>query len=302
MSASELAARAGKVCVFARVMPEHKMRIIEAYKSRGEIIAMTGDGVNDTLSLAAADLGVAMGKIGTEVAKEAADIVILDDNFGSLTAGVREGRNIFKTIKKVILYLFSTSAGELLSIFATFAIGFPLPIQAVQILWLNLVTDGFLTVALAMDPREKGLLDRNYRKTAKKIIDSLMTQRIILMSLTMMVGTLYLFGKYYHEDIVKGWTISLTTLAVFQWFNVWNCRSETKSVFRTNPFSNKYLFLAMFIVIFLQIMALHVPFMQKVLYTVPLSAGEWAMIIAVAFSIVIVEEIRKLLYRIKNKE
>lgn len=302
MSDKELAARIGKICVFARVIPEHKMRIIEAFKSRKEIIAMTGDGVNDTLSLAAADLGVAMGKIGTEVAKESSDIVILDDNFGSLVEGVKEGRNIFKTIKKVILYLFSTSGGELMSIFATFIIGFPLPIQAVQILWLNLVTDGFLTVALGMEPREEGLLKKEFKKSAKNLVDFIMLRRFLLMSATMMVGTLYLFGTYYQEDIVKGWTVSLTTLAAFQWFNAWNCRSETKSIFSESPFTNRYLFLTFIFVIILQGMAIYAPFMHKILYTTPLSAAEWLKIISVAFSIVVVEEIRKLVYRLRNKQ
>lgn len=302
MRNSELKSKIGKICVFSRVMPEHKLRIIEVYKNLGKTVAMTGDGVNDALSLVAADLGVAMGKVGTEVAKEASDIVILDDNFGSLAAGVKEGRNIFKTIKKVILYLFSTSAGELLTVFATFAIGFPLPIQAVQILWLNLVTDGFLDVALAMEPREKGLLRKKFAKEAKFFIDKLMTQRIVIMAAVMAIGTLILFGKYYEENIQKGWTISLTALAVFQWFNAWNCKSESKSVFRTNPFSNFYLAGATVIVVILQIFALHAPFMQKVLHTVPLSLREWGLIIAVAFSIIVVEEVRKLLYKLNIRE
>jgi Ca2+-transporting ATPase len=173
-------------------------------------------------------------------------------------------------------------------------LGFPLPILAVQILWLNLVTDGFLDVALAMEPKENNKLIA-YKRTF--IVDKLMLQRMFFMSLPMVVGTLYLFSQNYQADINKAWTISLTALAVFQWFNAWNCRSEKKSIFRTNPFSNKFLIGATFIVISLQILAMYNPFFQKILQTVPLSAKEWAVIVSLAFSIVIVEELRKIIYK-----
>jgi len=155
LSDDEFANMLDKVSVFARVTPDHKLKIVMAYKKRGEIIAMTGDGVNDAPSLVAADLGVSMGKIGTEVAKEASDIVLLDDNFASIIAAIEEGRNIYKTIKKVILYLFSTSFGEAFTIIGALLLGFPLPILAAQIVWLNFVTDGFLDVSLAMSQRRK---------------------------------------------------------------------------------------------------------------------------------------------------
>jgi P-type Ca2+ transporter type 2C len=144
-----------RVSVFARVTPNHKLRIVSGYRLRGEIVAMTGDGVNDALSLVAADLGVAMGKNGTEVAKEAADIVLLDDNFGSIVAAVEEGRGIYLNIKKVLLFLFSTSLGEVLIIISAIAMQYPLPVIAVQLIWLNLITDGLLDVALAMEPKDK---------------------------------------------------------------------------------------------------------------------------------------------------
>jgi len=297
LSPRQIASKLNAVSIFARVTPFHKLKIIDAYKKRGEVVAMTGDGVNDALSLVSSDVGVAMGKIGTEVAKEASDIVLLDDNFGSIVNGIEEGRNIYKNIKKVILYLFSTSVGELLTIFGGLFLGMPLPILAAQILWLNLVTDGFLDMALAMEPNEKGLLEKNFRSSKKWLIDRLMTVRIFTMSIPMAVGTLYLFSRLYQNDLSEAWTISLTTLAVFQWFNAWNCRSENKSIFRTNPFSNKFLVGATGIVIGLQMLAVYNPFFQKVLRTVPLSVREWFVIIAVAFSIIVVEELRKALYR-----
>ena len=297
MSDDELKVRVASVSVFARVTPEHKLRIINAYKNRGEIIAMTGDGVNDAPSLVAADLGVAMGLIGTEVAKEAADIVLLDDNFGSIISAVEEGRSIYKTIKKVILYLFSTSLGEVLTITGALMLGYPLPLLAAQIIWLNFVTDGFLDVALAMEPKENGLLSGTFERPKKYIVDGLMARRMILMALPMMFGTLFFFQKYFETDIGKAWTISLTLLAVFQWFNAWNCRSESKSLFQMDFFSNKYLLGATAITISLQMLAVYTPFFQRFLHTVPLTLSEWMMIIAVATSIMWVEEIRKFFYR-----
>ncbi len=297
MSDLQLAEKLGSVTVFARVTPEHKLRIINAYKRRGEIVAMTGDGVNDAPPLVAADLGVAMGKIGTEVAKEAADIVLLDDNFGSIISAVEEGRSIYKSIKKVILYLFSTSLGEVLTILGALVLGYPLPVLAAQIIWLNFVTDGFLDVALAMEPKEEGLLSGEFKRPNKYIVDGLMVQRMIIMALPMMLGTLFLFKGYFESDLTKAWTISLTTLAIFQWFNAWNCRSESKSIFQMNFFSNTYLIGATTLVVFFQILAVYNPFLQSILRTVPLDFSEWLVVTFVAASIVVAEEIRKFFYR-----
>ncbi len=297
LSEEDLSQKLGSTSVFARVTPKHKLKIIRAFRARGEIVAMTGDGVNDAPPLVAADLGVAMGKIGTEVTKEAADIVLLDDNFGSIVSAVEEGRAIYKTIKKVILYLFSTSVGEVLTISGALVLGWPLPILPAQIIWLNLVTDGFLDVALAMEPKEDGLLDGKFKSSNKYLVDSLTLKRIILMALPMMIGTLILFSKFYQIDIAKAWTISLTTLAVFQWFNVWNCRSEEKSIFQMKFFSNKFLVGATIIVILLQILAIYNPIMQKILYTTPLRLMDWVVILVIGSSIIWVEEIRKFFHR-----
>lgn len=296
LSDAELVERLAGVSVFARVTPEHKLRIILAYKKRGEVVAMTGDGVNDAPPLVAADLGVAMGNIGTEVAKEAADIVLLDDNFESIVAAVEEGRSIYKTIKKVILYLFSTSLGEVLVITAALLLGYPLPLLASQIIWLNFVTDGFLTVALAMEPKEEGLLSGKFQKQKKYLVDRSMLVTMAVMALPMMVGSIVLFHIYFEYDLAKASTIVLTAMAVFQWFNAWNCRSETKSIFKMNFFSNPYLIAATALVICLQILAVYTPFFQHILHTVPLSFTEWLLIVPVAATIVVVEEVRKFLY------
>ncbi|MGB3921895.1 MAG: HAD-IC family P-type ATPase [Minisyncoccia bacterium] len=285
--------------VFARVTPEHKMRIISAFKARGEIVAMTGDGVNDAPSLVTADLGVAMGKVGTEVAKEAADIVLLDDNFSSIVSAVEEGRNIYRTIKKVVLYLLSTSIGEILVITSAVVAGLPLPLLPTQIIWLNFVTDGFFTVAIAMEPKGKNLLAK-LKRPGKYIVDTLMAKRMVVMALPMTAVTLFLFQNYFESDLTKAWTISLTVLAVFQWFNAWNCRSETKSVFTTNPFENIWMVAATFAALGFQLLAVYHPLFQKFLHTTPLSLNEWLIVVSAASTIIFTEEIRKFFARQKR--
>jgi len=301
MTLDECMERIENVSIFSRITPEDKAKIILAYRNKGYIIAMTGDGVNDAPSMVAADLGVSMGHIGTEVAKEASDLILLDDNFGNIVSAIEEGRNIYKTIKRVILYLFSTSAGEILTIIiALFILDYPLPILAVQIIWLNLVTDGFLNVALALEPKDKNLLTEEFTKQSKNLVDDLMITRIIIMSSVMAFGTLLYFGQFFEKDIEKAWTISLTILAMYQWFNAWNCRSENKSIFTINPLRNKSLIWMTLLVIILQIFAIYNPIMQKILKTVPLDLNEWLMIIPIASSIIFIEEIRKLIFRIKG--
>lgn len=280
--------------VFARVTPQYKMRIIKGYKARGELIAMTGDGVNDAPALVAADLGIAMGKIGTEVAKEASDIILLDDNFASIIAAVEEGRNIYKKIRRVILYLFATNLGEVLLIAATLLLGMPLPLLPAQIIWLNLVTDSFFDVSLGMEPYQKDILTKQWR-TGKSLIDKIMLVRISLMSLTTMIGAFIAFSSFYQTDLPKAWTLAMTTIAVAQWFNAWNCRSGRTSLFAMNPFSNKFLVGALGIVLVLQLAAIYSPVLQLVLRTVPLSLSDIGLCILLAAPTILVEEVRKLI-------
>jgi len=302
LSDKELVAKLANISVFARVTPEHKFRIIGAYKSNGQTVAMTGDGVNDAPSLVAADLGVAMGIVGTEVAKEASDIVLLDDNFGSIISAVEEGRNIYKTIRKVVLYLLSTGIGEFSVIVGAVFLGLPLPLLPVQIIWLNFVTDGFFTVALAMEPKEKGLLKQTFVKPKKYLVDASMGRRMVLMALPMMIVTLILFQNYLSGDIAKAWTMALTILAVFQWFNAWNCRSEKETVFQKDIYKNMYLVGATVLAAIVQLLAIYHPLFQKFLRTVPLSLSEWIVIITLSTSVIFVEEIRKLFARRKHRK
>ncbi len=256
LSPSALAAKLHQVSVFARVTPEHKLKIIEAFRHRGEIVAMTGDGVNDALSLAAADLGVAMGKIGTAVAQEAADLVLLDDNFGSIVSAVEEGRSIYLTIKQVLVYLFSTGLGEVLTIMAAILLGYPLPVSASQIIWLNLITDGFLVIALALEPKEDGLLKLSTKRFSRGLVDIEMAFRTGLLAGVMVIGTLLIFSFYQERAPLLASTMALTALAVFQWFNAWNCRSECGSIFRAGWWRSRWVIAATLGVVLLQLWAL----------------------------------------------
>ncbi|HMO78820.1 MAG TPA: cation-translocating P-type ATPase [Candidatus Paceibacterota bacterium] len=297
MSDEQLSKNISNVTVYARVTPNDKLRIIEAYKKRGETIAMTGDGVNDALSLVAADLGVAMGKIGTEVAREASDIILLDDKFGNIVNAAEEGRNIYLTIKKTILYLLSTGLGEIMAIMIAIAINIPLPLLPAQIIWLNLVTGSILVAGLVFDPKDKNIMKDSFKKPSKYIIDFNMGIRIFIIAITISITTVILFSNYFTNDIVKAWTMSLAVLSMLQWYNIFNVRSEKKTIFSKETFTNIYLWIGLFIVLILQLFAIYNPFMQKALNLTALGLGEWAIIIVVGLIIVLVEEIRKSIYR-----
>jgi len=287
------------VSVFARVSPQHKLRIIKLYKEKGKIIAMTGDGINDALSLTAANLGVSMGKIGTEVAKEASDIILLDDNFANITAAAEEGRNIYQTIRKSVLYLLSTNLAEIMVLTIAVLLALPLPLLASQILWLNMITDTFLVIALALDPKENNRLKEKFQKPSEWMVDRAMGIRIILMGGVITAGTLVLFVHYLPHGYVKALTVSLTVLTVYQWYNIFNVRSNSQSMFKQNIFSNLYLVGGLILAILLHLFAVYTPFMQKILHTTALNITDWIIIITVALSIVLVEEVRKLIVRVR---
>jgi Ca2+-transporting ATPase len=240
-----------------------------------------------------------MGKIGTEVAKDAADIVLLDDNLSSIVAAIAEGRHMYKNIQKSLLFLFSTSLGELFAITAALFLHMPMPVLAAQILWLNLVTDPLIGTALALEKKEAGLLHSNFQKQPKYFMTRSMLLQMPILGAAMAGAALYLFNLYYGVDYFKGITIALTTLAVAQWYNGFNCQSDRESIFSGRFFKNPYLILAVLANLGLQLLAIYHPFFQKILKTVPLSGGEWAAILGVAFVVILAEEIRKLVYNFK---
>ncbi len=297
MSDKDLGEKLLKTTVFARVTPEHKMKIIESYKKRGEIIAMTGDGVNDAPSLVAADLGIAMGKIGTEVAKEASDLVLMEDNFGDIISAVEEGRNMRQGLRRTITYLFSSNFGEILVIILALFYDLPIPLIAGQLIWMNVVTDTFFDISLSLEPKNPSLMKKT-TKIRKKLFDSFILTRILIIGPTIAIGAFWLFKEFIAEDPVKARTIALTALVVAQWFNSMSSRSETRSVFAMNPFSNKFLLGTLVTVMVLHVGAVYLPFMNKILRISPLDLSDWKKIFMVGIAVLVVEELRKLIYKI----
>ncbi len=299
----QLLARINHVTVFSRVSAEHKMRIVEMFQQSGKIVAMTGDGINDAPSLVRADLGIAMGNVGTEVAKQAADLVLLNDSFVNIIDAIEQGRHIFYTLKRIVLYFFSTNMGEILivlfALLASLVTGsnLPLPITAVQILWLNLVTDGFLDVGLSLEPKEPELLKDFWLKKKQRLIDGALLLKMLFMAIPMGVGSLLVFLMFYQQDLAHARTMTLITMAMYQWFNAWNCRSETRSLWELGLFSNVWLIIIMAIVLFLQSAIVYVPFMRHIFKTVPLSGNDWMIVIALTAPIILMEEIRKTVAR-----
>jgi magnesium-transporting ATPase (P-type) len=287
--------RARDVSVFARVAPAHKLRIVQQLMALGEVVAVTGDGVNDAPALKAAHIGVAMGRSGTDVAKEASDIVLSDDNFASIVAAVREGRIVYDNIKKVILFLVSCGMGELLAIAGAMAAGLPLPYLPAQILWLNLVTNGFQDVALAFEPGEKGVLNRPPRDPGEGILSSVMIQRTLLMGVVMGAGTLFTFILELRAGVSleSARTVALTTMVFFQFYQALNCRSERRSVFTSSLFNNPFLFMSMVAAFFAHFAVLYVPAFQYVFRTVPLTQDQWGMILMTSTLLLLAVELEK---------
>ncbi len=297
LSDSELDHVINDAAVFARVSPSHKFRIVESLRRKGHIVAMTGDGVNDAPALKAAEIGVSMGITGTDVTKETADMVLADGNFASIVNAVEEGRVVFENIRKVVKYLISTNTGEIITILAAlmFLPGVPLIFTPVQILWVNLVTDGLLDKFLAMEPREKGIMDQPPRTAKEKIINRDLMINIVYVSLFMAIGTLWLFADEWSKgDLQRAQTIAFTTIAMFQVFNALNCRSRTTSVFRLGLTSNKYLLGGIAASVSLQILATLLPPLQTALGTVYLSIWDWLTVFLVSSSVLVADEIRKL--------
>jgi Ca2+-transporting ATPase len=295
MSDEELFSRVRQTSVYARVAPHDKLRIVQQLKRHGEIVAVTGDGVNDAPALKAAHIGVAMGKTGTDVAKEAADMVIADDNFTSIFSAVEEGRVVFENIRKVIFFLIPTGIAATLSIIFSQLLRLPLPYLPSQLLWINLVTNGLQVLALAFEPGEKGVIDRPPRPPHEGLMSRLLIQRTVLVGLVISLGVIgsYLLALRSGDSLDQARTVAVTTMVFFQFFQAWNSRSETISVFRISPMSNPFLFFGMIASVFAHLAVIYVPALQWVFRTVPLSLFEWGEILVVSTMIIVVVEFDK---------
>jgi Ca2+-transporting ATPase len=294
MAKPELARAAIEAGVFARVSPAHKLAIMDALKAQGHVVAMTGDGVNDAAALKGADIGVAMGRAGTEVAKEAADMVLTDDNFATIVHAVEEGRVIYSNLRRVVFFLLATNLGEILTLVGALAIGMDLPMTAVMILWVNLVTDGACTVPLGVEPKHRDVLEHPPRNPREFIIDARMALRMLVLTPIMAVGTLGLFWYVRQShDLDYARTVAFTTMAAFQWFQAFNARSEYESVFSIGIFSNAWVLWGVGTAVLLQVGAVHSPLGQLLFGTVALTLTDWLQIALVSSSIWVADETLK---------
>jgi len=294
MSDEELRDRVRTVNVFARVTPAHKLRILQALKAQGEIVAMTGDGVNDAPALKGADIGVAMGQAGTEVAKESADMILTDDDFATIVHAVEEGRVIFANLRRVVFFLITTNLGEIITLVAALLLGLPLPLTAIMILWINLVTDGACTIPLGIEPKHRDVLKQPPRPPREGVLNLTMIRRMLLLAPVMAAGTLGLFAHALRTGtLAHAMTVAFATLAAFQWFQALNARSTRLSVFSVGLFTNRWLWAGIGLAVILQLLVIHTPFGQRLFGTVPLTWLDWMKIVPMAASILVVDEILK---------
>ncbi|EKD49823.1 MAG: hypothetical protein ACD_63C00039G0006, partial [uncultured bacterium] len=291
------------ISVFARVSPGDKLHIVSSLQKHGDIVAMTGDGVNDAPSLKKADIGIALGS-GTDVTKEAADMVLLDDNYKSIEEAVEEGRGIFENIRKVVLYLLSDSFAEVIIIVGAMIIGMPIPLLATQILWVNLVDDGLPDVALASEPKEEGLMDEPPRKPSEPLLNFEMKLLIGVISVVSAVVLLVLFSLYlesgYSLDHAR--TMAFSVIAVNSLLYVFSVRSMRHTIFHKHFFRNKWLFVSSGLGLVLQLFAVYFSPLQKVFHTVPLGWEDWKWILLAAAIVIALIEFIKMVFIRKSKK
>jgi Ca2+-transporting ATPase len=321
-----LAEEVKRTVVFARVSPEHKMRIVDALRANNEVVAMTGDGVNDAPAIKRADIGVSMGITGTDVAKGAADMVLTDDNYASIVSAVEQGRVIYANIRKFVFFLLSSNMAEVMIIFLASLAGLPMPLTVIQLLWLNLLTDGAPALALAMEKGDPDIMERPPRPKSQSIIHGPMKIGIVIQTVvqTAAVLTAFIIGLYWTivdqvpaginplaavfqfdwkgVDVQTAETMAFVTLSLCELFRAYTVRSEQASIFRLGVFSNKYMQYAVLVSISLTLSVVLIPFLQPIFNTHMPSAQEWVIIFALATLPAIVEEITKFFLRRQSRK
>ena len=297
LSDAALAERAAHLRVYARVDPQQKIRIVQALQKRGEFVAMTGDGVNDAPALKSADIGVAMGKGGTDVAREASAMVLLDDNFASIVAAIGEGRRIYENIRKFVRFVLAGNTGEIAVLLVAPLLGLPMPLLPIQILWVNLITDGLPGLALAVEPPEKGLMQRPPRPPGESLFSGGLGQHIVWVGL--LIGALSIFAQWWSlSHGSPNWqTMVFTVLTFAQLFHVMAIRSERESLFSVGLASNLPLLGAVLLGAALQLAVVYVPLFNDLLKTRPLAAGELALCVLLPATVFVAVEIEKWLVR-----
>jgi Ca2+-transporting ATPase len=280
LSAEQLAESVERVTVYARVSAEHKLRIVNAWRSRGAIVAMTGDGVNDAPAIKAADIGVAMGLAGTDVTKEASDMVVTDDNFASIAAAVEEGRGVFDNIRKAVHFLLSCNVSEVLVMLFAALLGLPLPLLPIHILWMNLVTDGFPALALAVDPKAPDLMKRPPRPPDAQLLDrsrllSIGGEGLMLGLIALGAFSYSLYGL--HQDLDQARTVAFTVMVLAQLVHAFNSRSDRWSLVQLGIGTNQALLLAFFLSLVVQVAVLTLPFLQPIFKVAPVPMEDWVL-------------------------
>ncbi|HLR34670.1 MAG TPA: cation-translocating P-type ATPase [Tissierellales bacterium] len=302
LSDDELKEKVELFSVYARVSPEHKVRIVDALKENGEVVAMTGDGVNDSPALRKADIGVSMGITGTDVAKNTAEVILTDDNFSSIVSAVEEGRTIYSNIKKSIFFLLSCNIGEIFIIFSSILLNIDIPLLPIQLLWLNLITDSFPALALGVEKGEEGIMSNPPRNPEEPVLDKAMALAILIQSTALALGVLLAFKwglkTYGLTDLRKARTIAFTTLVLSELFRAYSSRSLKHSVFKLGIFSNKPLVYSTLFSFLLLLLVVYVPILQPLFKTFPLAFKDWSIILMYSIIPLIVGEIYKVLAHI----